>query len=69
MEGQIKKAMHDLGTAFPDDPINIEVNYYYRCRENRRTYTVYVPSIGAAREENKLADAVARIMKMGGKDA
>jgi hypothetical protein len=69
MENEIKAALRTLGAAFPDDPINIEVNYYYRCRENRRTFTVYVPSIGAAREENKLADAIARIMKMGGKDA
>lgn len=65
---EIRAALHKLGALFPTDGINIEVNYYFNCRENRRTFTVYVPSAGAVVGRNRLEDAVREIIKKGGKE-
>lgn len=69
MQEEIKQALRKLGGLFPNEGINIEVNYYFNCRENRRTFSVYIPSVGVSRDFNTLDDAVKNIIKRGGKDA
>jgi hypothetical protein len=69
MQEEIKQALRKLGGLFHNEGINIEVNYYFNCRENRRTFSVYIPSVGVSRDFNTLDDAVKNIIKRGGKDA